>query len=47
MQYKQKYGNKKKIDNIPKEEQWTKEDQNELYKYAKAVRTSSSFFMFK
>jgi hypothetical protein len=47
MQYKQKYGNNAKSKSIPEEEKWTLEDRKELHAYAKAARTSASFFMFK
>lgn len=46
--YQEKYGSKKlgSID-IPKDEQWTEKDQQDLCKYAAEARMSSSFFMFK
>jgi hypothetical protein len=46
--YQENYGSKK-VDSvkIPKDEQWTEEDQKSLCKYALQARTSSSFFIFK
>lgn len=42
------YGSKKigSIE-IPKDDQWTKENQEDLCKYAAEARMSSSFFIFK
>ncbi|GAN04757.1 RNA exonuclease [Mucor ambiguus] len=46
--YQEKYGSKKLgAAEIPKDEQWTEEDQETLCKYAAKARTSTSFFLFK
>ncbi|KAI9355473.1 hypothetical protein BD770DRAFT_411681 [Pilaira anomala] len=46
--YQEKYGSKKLGSvEIPKNEQWTEQNQKDLCKYAAEARMSSSFFIFK
>lgn len=46
--YQEKYGSKKLGSvEIPKNQQWTEQNQKDLCKYAAEARMSSSFFIFK